>query len=121
VALAERSWHGEDELVRVQALRALALRCRRSQRYGEAELCWSRITAARRCPPGLLREALEALAIHHEHRSRDLERARTFAEQSGSLSRAAGHNGAVQRRLARLHRKLDRYGETLLDVTERGM
>ena len=107
VALADRSWHAEDELVRVQALRALALHCRRQARYGEAAAHWERITAARRCPPIIMREALEALAIHYEHRSRDLDRARRYAERSRAVPSTAAGTVAVEHRLARLHRKME--------------
>ena len=105
-ALADRSWHAEDELVAVQARRALALHCRRQARYAEAARHWERITAARRCPPVNMREALEALAIHYEHRSRDLERARRYAERSRAVSWTNGGTVAVEHRLARLQRKL---------------
>jgi uncharacterized protein YprB with RNaseH-like and TPR domain len=97
------SWHPEDEDVRLGALHGLALRCRRTGRYLEAAKCWEAITRARRCPSGLMREALEALAIHHEHRSRDLVKARTFAEQS---RRVVGAQPAIEQRLARLERKI---------------
>lgn len=107
VALAERSWHTEDELVRVQASRALALLYRRRRRYAEAAAHWQRITGARRCPPAILREALEALAIHHEHRSRDLERAKHYAERSRNVTTAAAA-AAVEHRLDRLQRKMRR-------------
>ena len=50
-----------------------------------------------------MREALEALAIHHEHRSRDLEQARRFAEQT---RRVVGAHPGIDQRLARLHRKM---------------
>jgi len=105
-SLADRSWHAEDELVAVQARRALALHCRRQARYAEAARHWERITAARRCPPVIMREALEALAIHYEHRSRDLERARRYAERSRAVSWTNGGTVAVEHRLARLQRKL---------------
>jgi hypothetical protein len=58
------------------------------------------------CPRNTAREALEALAIHHEHRVRDLGAARAFA--LGSLN-AAGRTSSGERarhRLARLERKL---------------
>jgi uncharacterized protein len=106
VALAARSWHAEDDVVRVEALRALAVRCRRAGRHGEAVAHWEAITRARRCPPAVLREACEALAIHHEHRSRDLETARRYAEQSRRVPQAGSYQESVQRRLARLQRKL---------------
>ena len=101
--LASMSWQAEDEEVRLEALHALALRCRRTARYLEAAAHWEAITRARRCPPVLMREALEALAIHHEHRSRDLAQARRFAEQT---RRVAGAHRGIDQRLARLDRKI---------------
>jgi uncharacterized protein YprB with RNaseH-like and TPR domain len=99
LTLTEGSWHAEDDVVRAESLRALAVRCRRAGRHGEAASHWEAITGLRRCPDGLMREALEALAIHHEHRSRDLLAARGFATR---LRAGAAH------RLARLERKLER-------------
>jgi tetratricopeptide (TPR) repeat protein len=105
VSLTAGSWHDDDVVVGAEALRALALRCRRAGRYAEASTHWEGLTRLARCPVALRREALEALAIHHEHRSRDLERARLFAEQSERLARARGEQEDVERRLARLRRK----------------
>jgi uncharacterized protein YprB with RNaseH-like and TPR domain len=105
IELAAQSWEADDEAVRLEALHALALRCRRTARYVEAAGHWQAITRARRCPPGLMREALEALAIHHEHRSRDLDQARRFAEQT---RRVAGAHPGIDQRLARLDRKIVR-------------
>jgi uncharacterized protein len=106
--LASMSWQAEDEEVRLEALHALALRCRRTARYLEAAAHWEAITRGRRCPPVLMREALEALAIHHEHRSRDLAQARRFAEQT---RRVAGAHRGIDQRLARLDRKIVTSGE----------
>ena len=38
--------------------------------------CWRELLDIRGCPPAIVREATEALAIHHEHRVRDLPAAR---------------------------------------------
>jgi len=55
----------------------------------------------------LSRRAAEALAIHHEHRARDLETARRYAETLGE--RATGRLASEARhRLDRLDRKLTR-------------
>jgi hypothetical protein len=53
-----------------------------------------------------VREATEALAVHHEHRARDLEGARTFALQALRLQATTARQDAVKYRLARLDRKL---------------
>jgi uncharacterized protein YprB with RNaseH-like and TPR domain len=105
LALADRSWHAVDELVRVQALRALAVHCRRQARYAEAAAHWERVSRSRRCPPAFMQEALEALAIHYEHRSRDLDQARRYAERSREASTTRARANAVEHRLARLQRK----------------
>lgn len=108
LALTDRSWHAEDAFVRCEALRALAVDARRSGRHGDAVRHWEAITRMSRCPAGLLREALQALAIHHEHRSRDLTRARAFAQASRRLVAAPGSQAAIDQRLARIDRKLVR-------------
>jgi uncharacterized protein YprB with RNaseH-like and TPR domain len=94
---------------RADALRALAVRHRRGRRHDQAADAWQAIVDDRRAPAGIRREALEALAIHFEHRARDLGAARRFAQQSlaervGTPSMAHGRH-----RLARLDRKLGRW------------
>jgi hypothetical protein len=91
------------------------LRCRRSGRFEEAAGWWRKLVAltdaVRRRDHALdsLREfAIEALAIHQEHRVRDLHAARELAlfaldENTGSR-RADG----MRHRLARLDRKLSK-------------
>jgi len=101
--------------VRGEALYRLGLRLRRARRYQDAAECWRALLeltepmAARRSPAmGSLRHfAVEALAIHHEHRDRDLPAARELAmfaleEMQGCGSRAEG----IRHRLARLERKI---------------
>ena len=61
----------------------------------------------RGCPAPIVREAAEALAIHHEHRRRDLELAKTFALQSLRADGRASWAGAARYRLNRLERKLE--------------
>ena len=97
-----------DAATRAEALRAYAVLSRRQRLYEEAAAAWRRILDLRGCPAGISREATEALAIHHEHRLRDPLAARTFALQSMSLSQTPARMDAVQHRLTRLNRKLDR-------------
>lgn len=91
----------------------LAVRYRRERRFAEAADCWRRIVTL--TEPGSVRRrgslnelrqlAIEALAIHHEHRDRDLTSARKlalFGLQEGDARRADG----LRHRLARLERKL---------------
>jgi uncharacterized protein YprB with RNaseH-like and TPR domain len=99
--------------VRGEALYRLALRHRRERRFAEAALIWREVIdlteprAVRRIA-GLneLRQfAAEALAIHHEHRERDLGSARElalFALEEADGRRADG----MRHRLARIDRKI---------------
>jgi uncharacterized protein YprB with RNaseH-like and TPR domain len=96
-----------DVLTRADALRSLAVLCRRLRRYADAAAAWQRLLDLRRCPPHMIREATEALAIHHEHRLRDPHVARRFALESLHLAATASRQHAVRHRLARLERKLD--------------
>jgi hypothetical protein len=59
-----------------------------------------------RCPPRLARTASEALAVHHEHRARDLSAAHAFAQRSATLQTTPSRRQALQHRLARIERKL---------------
>jgi hypothetical protein len=55
----------------------------------------------------MAREANQALAVHHEHRARDLPTAKAFALRSFDV-RAPAWNQAVQYRLARIEKKMDK-------------
>lgn len=102
--------------IKTEALYRLSLRCRRTKRYEEAAACWQSIvsltstrSARRNRVVAALREfAVEALAIHHEHREQDLTTARElalFALDEGLDGRRAD---SYRHRLARLDRKLAR-------------
>jgi len=99
--------------IKSEALYRLALWHRRARRYPEAAAIWREVMelteprAVRRMPGMLaLRQfAAEALAIHHEHRDRDLDSARElalFALEEAEGRRADG----MRHRLARIDRKL---------------
>lgn len=99
---------------KTEALYRLSLRCRRTKRFDEAAACWQSIvsltstrSARRNRVVAALREfAVEALAIHHEHREQDLTTARElalFALDEGLDGRRAD---SYRHRLARLDRKL---------------
>jgi uncharacterized protein len=109
-----RAPRGAFDATRIDALRALALAWRRARQFDEAARCWQALTEIRGCPPHVACEATEALAIHHEHRLRDLRSARSFAAQSletieeGTRSWRKGWPEAVKHRLARIDRKLER-------------
>jgi uncharacterized protein YprB with RNaseH-like and TPR domain len=95
-----------DEPAFADALRAYALLCRRQRQFADAAVAWRLLVDLRRCPPHVIREATEALAVHHEHRERDLRAARAFAMRSLPLHDSAPRRQALQHRLARLDRKL---------------
>jgi len=101
-----RSSRGAYDPIRIHALRMLALAWRRARRYDEAASCWGELLHIRGCPPLVEREATEALAIHHEHRRRDLSSAKAFALRSLESGAQPAWRDAVQHRLARLERKM---------------
>jgi uncharacterized protein YprB with RNaseH-like and TPR domain len=106
--------------IRTEALYRLGLRLRRARQFDQAADCWRDLIAATTPPnvrrrPGMseLRQfATEALAIHHEHRVRDLGGARELArfalEESDDARRADG----LRHRLARLDRKMRKQERT---------
>jgi uncharacterized protein YprB with RNaseH-like and TPR domain len=93
--------------LRPETLAGLARLLRSQRRYDEAAVCWTEVTACRGVRMGLRQEATEALAVHFEHRRRDLERAHGWAERAragGDVTRTAADR--LERRLDRLRRKL---------------
>jgi uncharacterized protein YprB with RNaseH-like and TPR domain len=92
--------------IRIEALRLLALAWRRARRFDEAAECWSWLLEIRGCPQPLEREATAALAIHHEHRRRDLAAAKVFALRNLESAPAPVWKEAARYRLARLERKM---------------
>lgn len=100
-----------------EAIYRLAVRLRRERRFADAADCWRRLIALK---PGRLgrrstllaplrQVAVEALAIHHEHRERDYAGARELAlrlldDGDGAPTRVKAET--TRRRLARLDRKL---------------
>ncbi len=110
---------GADRFTRIEGLRRLALASRRQRRHGDAAAAWQGLVDLPGCPAHIAREAAEALAVHHEHRVRDLPRARSYAERSLTYEHGNGARMALQYRLARLDRKLAVRG-ALLRGTETG-
>jgi uncharacterized protein len=102
-----RSPRGAYDPIRIEALRALAIACRGARLYDDAAASWRELAEMRGCPAAILREATEALAIHHEHRMRDLESAKGFALQSLGTDCGSPWATAIRYRLARLDRKLE--------------
>lgn len=91
---------------KIGALRALAKIERRARRYSAAAARWTELLAVPNCPQHVAQEATEALAVHHEHRLRDLEGARAFAMRSLAAGTRERWRQNVQYRLARIERKL---------------
>jgi uncharacterized protein YprB with RNaseH-like and TPR domain len=93
-----------DGDIRVDALRKLALMRRRQRRFSDAADAWEAVlTIASRAAH--LQEARQALAIHHEHRTRDLASARRLAESAAAAERDPARAAALSHRLGRLRRK----------------
>lgn len=104
IDLAQRV--GTEPELQADGLRRLAWVRRRSGRIHEAADAWSRLAALPRCSAAFRREAKEALAIYHEHRSRDLGTARSFVLDvlnDGPLGR---RRDEAEHRLRRLERKI---------------
>lgn len=104
-AVSEDHWQTRE--LRRHATRALARLLRRLRRYDEAASAWATLLELGGRPQ-LLREAREALAVHHEHRKGRLEEARRHAV--AGIEHAIGRDEREQfsKRLARLERKLAR-------------
>ena len=111
-----RSPRGAYDVIRIEALRQLALAWRRARLYEEAASCWSELLDVRGCPPAIAREAAEALAIHHEHRRRDLTAAKTFALQTLETAPPPTWVNAARHRLARLEKKMGRLESLKFEV-----
>jgi uncharacterized protein YprB with RNaseH-like and TPR domain len=95
-------------LIVAEASRALAVVERRAREHERAATHWRRVLDCPGCPTHLLREASEALAIHHEHRARDFEAARAFALRTVDEGSTGSRMAAACHRLARIERKLRR-------------
>jgi len=96
-----------DASTLADALRAYAQVCRRERSHADAATAWRRLIALGECPPHVYREAVEALAIHHEHRLREPRVARDLALSSLPLQGTAARQQAIRHRLARLDRKVE--------------
>jgi len=112
-ACYRRATESPESPIRAEALYRLAVRLRRDRRFAEAARAWrdlldlTEARSMRRGIPGELRKiAIEALAIHHEHRAKDLAGARELALTA--LEESGGRTDRVHHRIARLDRKLAR-------------
>jgi uncharacterized protein len=101
---------------RAEALYRLGLRCRREMRFQDAAVHWRALQALTelrghrrdRTLDALREFALEALAIHHEHRVRDLDAARELALFALEEDSRPAYAEGMRHRLARLDRKLSK-------------
>ena len=105
---------GAEPEVHGEALRRLAWVRRRARRPHEAAEAWNELAVLPRCAAALRREAKEALAIHHEHRLKDLRSAHQHALDL--LAEGVANRARVQHRLDRLERKLARYDHAMLPL-----
>ena len=110
-----------ESVVRADALYRLGVRLRRDRRFPDAAAIWRELVefteprSMRRGILGDLRQvAVEALAIHQEHRAKDLAGARELA--LASLEESGGRSDSVRHRIARLERKLARSSEASLPL-----
>ena len=103
----------DDEELRAEALRAYAIVSRRLRQYEDAAAAWRRVLGLPVCPRLIVREASEALAVHHEHRRRDLRSARDFAlrllgvDESADATAGRGVPAGAARSQARVPRAAD--------------
>jgi uncharacterized protein len=118
----ERGTGSEVAEVRAESLYRLGLRHRRERRFDKAAVVWRELLAlveargnrASAVLESLRQFAIEALAIHHEHRARDYAAAHELtAGALEEISDAAGRRKENMRhRLARLERKLSKSADT---------
>ena len=99
------SWRPGDLDVRAQALYRVASARRHQRRHVDAARAWQALLDLGRTPGPLEREALRALAVHHEHRLKDTGRALTFARRAFAEARTTAGRREVQKRLTRLERR----------------
>ncbi len=97
---------GTEPEVHADALRRLAWLRRRDGRVHEAAAIWRELASLPRCAASLRREAKEALAIYHEHRSRDLGTARSLVLDVLKDDPLGRRKAEAEHRLQRLERKI---------------
>jgi hypothetical protein len=105
----ELAARGADRELRAHVLACLAVLLRRARRHAESAAAWQDVFESTwnrhgaESPLGW--RAAEALAIHHEHRARDFDRARRYAQmlERSSVGRRADD---ARHRLSRLQQKI---------------
>lgn len=110
---------------RAAALRRLAVCHRRDRRHAAAAAAWQALLAMPGVPTSMSREAHLALAVYHEHRSRDLVQAERLAVRALAREAQPRQRQALEHRVRRITRKRARQQDaedssaTLLRVPER--
>jgi uncharacterized protein YprB with RNaseH-like and TPR domain len=97
---------GREPEIHGESLRRLALSRRRAGRMAEAAAAWKELVCLASCPSALRREAREALAIHHEHRVRDLQAARLLVLEVLAETPGQRWRERAEYRLRRIERKM---------------
>ncbi len=97
---------GREPLARAEALRRLALCRRREGRTHEAALAWEELLDLPSVPDMLRHEARETLAIHYEHRAKDLRTARMLVLDALADHHTEARHRSATYRLQRLERKI---------------
>ena len=111
----------------LEAIYRLGLRLRRDRRFAEAADCWRRLLGRRQQRAGgqasarsellapLRQYAVEALAIHHEHRERDYEGAKELTLRLlDECDETRPKTESTRHRLARLEKKIARKNDSHL-------
>lgn len=99
------------DAVRGEALYTWARLLRRARRFQEAADLWRQLVGCRAARAVLRAEAQEALAVHHEHRDRNLDVAHRWAKDALDARTNPTQRDAVAHRLARLRRKMGSQGD----------
>jgi uncharacterized protein len=106
----------------LEAIYRRGLRLRRDRRFADAAECWRRLLQVKQGRRSTLlaplrQFAVEALAIHHEHRERDYEGAKELTLQlleESADGEVRPRTDATRNRLARLERKIARKNDSHL-------
>lgn len=107
---------GGERGVRLGALARLAALLGRVGRHEDAASSWQDVLDhARRfgAPPAIEHRAVQALAVHHEHRARDLTTAHRYAERLNRQASGRAQQDAAHR-LGRIERKMGSKDRDLL-------
>lgn len=98
----------DGDTVRAEALRRLARGLRQARRFAAAAAAWQRLSDLEPNNPTVRLETFEALAVHHEHRTRNLTKARQLALRAFEDDHEPIRRRRLEHRLERLDRKLAR-------------